>query len=383
MAGKVNRSWFWADVAGSLRAQPLRTVLTFTSVAIGMLALCMLLSILAGLNERARRQISDIGADVIAVASTRSGAIDTAVLQRLRGLVPDASCAGLRRFVLNDVIESGPVQIFAVDIELPAIRGWKLAAGRWLDANDVATSAPHALISATLAEQRFLQPGDTLALRDTVVRIVGIMRDDGERFVITTRSLPAWWITEPPGAMFYDAIYVKTDGATELASVAGRIRRDLSGEQNGTEDTWVITTPATLVASTKRMIRTVQLVYGSVAALCLVLGGVTLFSLMMVSVQQRIGEIGLRMAIGASWRDIFLMFLCEGLVTTIVAAVAGVAGGAVLLHAMGDAIELPVVFSTHVVMVPLMSAAALGLLFSWYPAHTAASITPADALRHD
>lgn len=379
MAGKIKNAWFWDDVRESLRAQPLKTALTFTSVAIGMMALSMLLAILSGLHERARKQVSDIGADVMAISSISDGAITPPVIQRLLGLLPDVKVAGMRHFTLSDVLEGGPVQVIAADTDLPAIRGWRLASGRWLDPHDTA----NAVISKTLAEQHYLQPGDAITLRDTVLRVVGIMHDDGERFIMTSVAAPGWWMTESPASFRYDVIYAKATGADELPTLARRVQRDLSAEASAAVDTWMITTPETLVASTKRMIRTVQWVYGSVAALCLVLGGVTLFSLMMVNIQQRIGELGLRMAIGASRRDIFIMFLCEGLITTIAASLAGVAAGALLIQAMGDTMELPVLFNLQSIAMPIVAAVLLGLVFSWYPSHAAASISPADALRHD
>lgn len=160
----MNGSWFWQDVRESLLARPLKTALTFISVAIGMMALSMLLAILAGLQERARAQVEEIGADVVMLANPPGAdrLLNPEALKRLAQLAPGALCAGVKTFTLNEEPPMGAVKILAADAELPAVRGWSLAAGRWLDERDVIEGSPHAVISAGLATRLFLQPGDPL-----------------------------------------------------------------------------------------------------------------------------------------------------------------------------------------------------------------------------
>lgn len=204
-----------------------------------------------------------------------------------------------------------------------------------------------------------------------------------EALILLPVTAPAWWNNEPAPVITYDHVFIKKPASVEIDALVARLQRDFERERRRADAAWTVVTPETLIASTRNMMRTIRMVYGSVAGLCLALGGVTLFSLMMVSIQQRVAEIGLRMAIGASWRDIFLMFLCEGLITTFAAGVAGMLAGIGLLTLVRETIALPASLTFAVFATPLIASAALGLLFSWYPAHTAASITPADALRSE
>lgn len=398
MARKITRSWFWQDIRESLFAQPLKTGLTLMAVGIGMLALCLLLSILAGLQERARAQVAEIGADVAMITSgggegTAATPLDANWAERIRSLLPASPCAAVKHHELADIIPPGKLHVLSAEKDLPGIRGWKLEAGRWLDEADHAAGTSCAVISSGLAESQSLRIGDIFPIRETMVRVVGIMRGSGNlpgdagreigaHFLVVPPAMPAWWNTEPPGSMAFDAFFIKNRTYPSMDILADRLYRDMAA---GAEKKpgWTLTTPDSLIASTRRMMQTVRIVYGSIAMLCLVLGGVTLSSLMMSNVQQRIAEIGLRMSIGASWRDIFVMFLCEGLVTTVAAGAGGIVAALIATMFIGDSTELPVHVSARVVLLPLAASLLLGLVFSWYPARAAANITPADALRND
>jgi len=398
VAGKISHSWFRQDLRESLFNQPLKTGLTFMAVGVGMLSLCLLLSILSGLQQRVRQQVGEIGADVAmlkaggdkgaALALTRSH------VDIIRSLFPGSPCAEVKVYELKDVIPSASLHVISGGIELPGIRGWTLRDGRWLDEADHASGDAHVVISSAVASQLLLKTGDVFPVREKMVRVVGIMQgagdlpgptgpDIGELFVLAPPRMPAWWINEPPDSLTYDAIFIKNRTHATMDAVVRRLESDFEKKSPGAAPGWTLTTPDSLIASTKRMMQTVQVVYGSIAVLCLLLGGVTLSSLMMSNVQQRISEIGLRMSIGASWRDIFILFLSEGLVTTLAAGFGGVAVALLVTRFIGESIELPMQISASVVALPIVAAALLGLVFSWYPARTAANIMPADALRND
>lgn len=399
MAGKIARMWFRQDLRESLLNQPMKAGLTFMAVGIGMLSLCLLLSILSGLQERARAQISEIGADVamLTPGKTDSGgatALTRSQVEMIRSMLPGSLCAEIKVHEIKDVIPSANLQVLTAGIDLPEIRGWKLRDGRWLDREDHESGASHAVVSRGLAEMMRLKTGDIFPVREKMMRVVGIMQGSGDlpgeaepsvgaMFMVVPARMPAWWVNEPPDSLTFDAIFIRNGTYASMGELARRVQRDFSPSRLRDQPDWVLTTPDSLIESTRRMMRTVKVVYGSIAVLCLMLGGVTLSSLMMANVQQRIAEIGLRMSIGASWRDIFILFLSEGLVTTVAAGFVGVFFALAVARWIGDSMELPMHVNAGVVLLPLAASVFLGLLFSWYPARTAAGITPADALRND
>jgi macrolide transport system ATP-binding/permease protein len=124
---------------------------------------------------------------------------------------------------------------------------------------------------------------------------------------------------------------------------------------------------------------TLTLLLGSIAAIALLVGGIGVMNIMLVSVTERVREIGIRMATGARMRHILLQFNTEALVVCSVGGVLGVVGGlaaAWVARSMGQ----PVVFSLAPVLLAFGSAFATGLLFGYLPARKAAALDPVVAL---
>ena len=112
------------------------------------------------------------------------------------------------------------------------------------------------------------------------------------------------------------------------------------------------------------------------------MGGIGIMNIMLVSVSERTREIGIRMAIGASRRDILRQFLLEALVICLLGGLIGVGlgvGGAWLVSLTDTMVEV----SSRSILLAFTFSAAVGLFFGWYPARRAANLRPIEALRHD
>ncbi len=145
---------------------------------------------------------------------------------------------------------------------------------------------------------------------------------------------------------------------------------------------WVI--PASLIKNVRQMQNTVGLTVGAIAVLCLILGGTTLTSLLVANAHERIAEIGLRRAMGASELDIAILFIAEGCAATVTAGMLG----SLLVHlviaqqfALLSRFPLATGFDTAVL--PIIFSVLLGAIFSLWPALSAARISPAEALRNE
>jgi macrolide transport system ATP-binding/permease protein len=118
---------------------------------------------------------------------------------------------------------------------------------------------------------------------------------------------------------------------------------------------------------------------GAVAAISLLVGGIGVMNIMLVSVTERVREIGVRMAIGARMRNIMLQFNIEALVVCSVGGVLGVGAGLGVAWLAGE-FGRPVIFSMPPVMMAFASAVLTGLLFGFLPARRAAAMDPVVAL---
>jgi putative ABC transport system permease protein len=125
---------------------------------------------------------------------------------------------------------------------------------------------------------------------------------------------------------------------------------------------------------------------GSIAGISLLVGGIGIMNIMLVSVTERIREIGLRMAIGAREKDILLQFLTEAIVLSLMGGLIGIAfgiGASKLLKNIKMFSSITTVVSLDSVLLAFFFAAAIGIFFGFYPARKASRLDPIDALRYE
>ncbi|MCB1626864.1 MAG: FtsX-like permease family protein, partial [Xanthomonadales bacterium] len=136
-----------------------------------------------------------------------------------------------------------------------------------------------------------------------------------------------------------------------------------------------------LVSARTETTRLMSLLLGAVATISLIVGGIGIMNIMLVSVTERIREIGLRMAIGATPGDIQRQFLAEAMMISLGGGAIGIAigiGGSLLASRYG---ALPVQLDFQVIALATAFAVATGLFFGYYPARKAARLDPIEALR--
>ena len=128
---------------------------------------------------------------------------------------------------------------------------------------------------------------------------------------------------------------------------------------------------------------TMTALLGSIAAISLVVGGIGIMNIMLVSVTERTKEIGLRLAVGARRRDVLLQFLVEAMVMSLIGGVIGVAFGLVTARTLTAVLDWPTEISIATLASAFAIAAAIGILFGYYPARRASRLDPIDSLRYE
>lgn len=392
------------DIWDGLRAQPGRVGLSFLAVAVGMVALTAQRAISAGLQERARHLVSELGANVVAILppETRAEESSAPLTARHAGLL----AANLEGRPVSPVraqrVPAGglerPLNVVATDGRLAGLRRWSLLDGRFIDRADELAGARHAVITATLASRARWHVGSVITLQNLPFVVVGVMAAGGTGaegdsparrlapgeeavFVPHTAPLP-WSKQESAAARPLDAVFVGGRDDEELASLVEKCRTVLAAPDAGPAD-FSYVTPATLLAGLRRLQSTIRWSVGSIAALCLLLGGTTLMSLMLANVRDRVAEIGLRRALGARARDVAALFVLESCLVTVAAAAVGGVLAAAVLWPLRDRFPAPLAFSPGTFLVPVLASVGLGVIFSYWPARLASRISPAEALRNE
>jgi putative ABC transport system permease protein len=122
---------------------------------------------------------------------------------------------------------------------------------------------------------------------------------------------------------------------------------------------------------------------GSVAAVSLLVGGIGIMNIMLVSVTERTREIGIRLAIGALETQVLRQFLVEAVMLSAFGGIVGILTGLGLAYAVVSFLNVPFVASPSIIFLAFAFSAAIGVVFGYFPARRAASLSPIEALRHE
>ena len=390
------------DIGSSVKARPWRTTMAFLSVTLGSLALTVLVAVLGGLQAKSARMLHEFGGPVIALAPAEPAGDGPAALTAhtaaiLASNFPAARVSAVRRYEETSNPATGAAaEILATDAQLARVRDWRMVSGRFLDDHDLRQRELSAVLSTALAQAWNARVGNLVALGDVPFRVVGVVEcgttalagatdsrlvATGERVVFVPLTVTPTWLsqrTEAGDAL--DAVFVRLPEGVSMADGQKRVSQVIGDPAlSRAAVAWI--TPDTILRGVRRLQRAIDMGVGSIALLSLVLGGITLASLLVGNVRERITEIGLRRALGATRRDVAALFVVEGCLLTTLAALAGAALAQWVVRLLAAAPEIPLAVDARLWLVPLVMGLVIGLIASYVPARMAARISPADALR--
>lgn len=383
------------DLRDGLRSRPGRSLLSLFAIAVGTMALALLLCVLGGLQERARQLANELGADVIAILPEGAEPLRREHAERLRANFPHCTVGAVKQHTVMTRDGATRLTVLAADEDLMQVRPWHIVEGRFLDNEDARSGAYRCVISKSLSERMGWRLGQTLAIRQELFQIVGLIDPGrfsgdplqdarlvpGENLVIIPHTVHPYWSSEAPDNTC-DAIYIRAPADADTMMI-GRRAAALLRDGSGPALAVSIVTPDTLVSRIRQWQRSLRFAAGSIAGLCMLLGGITLMSLMIANVQERVAEIGLRRALGAARGEIAALFLVEALVVTIAAGSLGSVAAHALLAIIQIDLGFPMAMNAWTLLTPMLVAVLAGVAFSYAPALIATRIQPAQALRNE
>ncbi len=376
-----------ADLWAGLRTGPARAGLAFSSLALGLFAVTVLLATLEALRRQSRELVDSFGAGSVALTRSAESRWNRRQVDFFRAnLGAEAWVSGVK------TLPPAPGADFAVaaaDAELARARGWRMESGRALDELDVRQGARHAVAPAALCRARGWRTGAILAMGPEPFRLVGTYAAAGA--VVPGLAPDAVFVphtadaleTESAAALArVDVLLVRARPGIAPEALQRRIAALLDQPGIGTDGVeW--TTPETLLQGVRRWQRAIGWTAGAGGALGLLLGAAMLAGMLLTGVRERVAEIGLRRALGARRREIAGLFVAEALALTGAAAVAGLLAAEAALRLWGGRFPLPFEFGAPTRILPLALALGLALCCSAGPAWMAARLPPAEALRNE
>ncbi len=132
-----------------------------------------------------------------------------------------------------------------------------------------------------------------------------------------------------------------------------------------------------------KILGTLSIAIGAIAAISLVVGGIGIMNIMLVSVTERTREIGIRKSLGARTKDILMQFLIESMIISAIGGVVGTILGIVIAAVGMNFAKIAVVIDPKVIIMAVAFSAMVGMFFGLYPARKAAKLDPIEALRYE
>ena len=179
-----------------------------------------------------------------------------------------------------------------------------------------------------------------------------------------------------------DKIVVQVKETTQLKSTAAILNNMLLRRHAGAED-FQITVPELLLKQEQKTRSIFNIVLGAIASISLIVGGIGIMNIMLASVMERIREIGVRRAIGATQKDIVFQFLSEAILISVSGGIIGIILGVGIAKLITQFTEIPTIISSFSIIISFGVSAGIGVIFGYMPAKKAAVQDPVTSLRHE
>jgi putative ABC transport system permease protein len=401
-----------AIALGSLRANKVRTFLTLLGNIIGVMSVVAVVSVIDGMNVFVREEIAEEGANVITLErlnelealsdfdryleTLRNPKLTLSDRDFLRQRLDSRHAVGARVSSRGRVAYRSrfldEVRIEGWTEEVGEIRRLDLAAGRLFSVTEVEHTRPVCAVGPTLVEELFRDQspiGRRLRIGGLHLEVIGVLTDRG-RFAGQDPNLrvlvPIGVFRKLYGPRRSVSIPIRVASVEENEAVidevtaAMRLRHRLRPDER---DDFAILTSETLIGLWESISRSIFSALIFLVSLSLVVGGIVIMNIMLVSVNERTREIGVRKALGARRRDILNQFLVESVTLSGAGGVMGILVGLAAAMLVGRFTPLPYAIKTWSMAVGFLATGAVGIFFGLYPASRAARLDPIEALRHE
>ena len=397
------------QAARALRRNWIQSALSVLGIAVGVAAFICVVGIGNASTSAVEDQLKSLGDNFIWIeAGSRS-----------RNGIRMGS-RGIRTLVLGDVDAirqqvplikrispnvDGPVQVVngntnwatqyrGVTPDFLEIRRWQVDEGVFFSESDVELAVPVCVFGRTVVENLFGNEnpvGQTVRVNKLPCLVVGVLHPKGisatgqdqDNFIVMPYTTAQKRLT---GTFWLDDIYcsgVSRETMREATKQIIGLLRERHHLNPGEEDDFNIRSPEDVIQLQLSMQKTMRLLLASIASLSLTVGGIGIMNIMLVSVTQRTREIGIRLAVGATEWDVQSQFLAEAMTIAILGGLLGMMLGSFSSGAVQSLFGFPTLLTRSVFAGGAGFAAAVGILFGFYPARKASQLDPIQGLRYE
>jgi putative ABC transport system permease protein len=398
--------------ADAVRSHRLRSLLTMLGIVIGISSVVLTVGLGQGAQDKVRAEIDSLGSNLLIVSpgsSTGSGGVrggfgsastltlsDAAALAD-RAVAPDVARVAAttsNSTALTVDTTNWTTRVVGTTPTWQQVRTRTLDSGRFFTQAEVDSAADVVVLGPDTSTELFGRGdpvGRTVTVDGTSLTVIGVLASSGassdnadEDDLAVVPVTTAQRISGSTSTAVSN-VYVEAKSADVLSAAYQEVNAALltaHGVSSSDAD-FSIATQDALLDTANSTNRTMTILLGGLAAISLLVGGIGVMNIMLVSVTERIREIGLRKALGATPAVIRRQFLFEASLLGIAGGVIGALIGVVGAMVLPSMIDQPVSVSAPAIAAALGVALGIGVGFGVYPASRAARLTPIDALRSE
>ncbi len=389
----------------------LRTALAALGIIIGIGSVITLLSLGQASQQAVQSQIQSLGSNLLTVIpgsirpgniQSASGTSTTLTLEDAKAIVNNHAISGiqnisaelLRRTQVVAGRNNTNTQVVGVLPSYQTVHNLAMQQGTFIAENHVGGVSRVAVLGPTVTSDLFgegVNPvGQIIKINKQSFRIIGetmpkggsgFQNQDDIIFIpITTAQKQLF------GVNFIGSMSIEVKNSELMNMVRDQVgyfliaRHKISNPMNAD---FTILSQSDLLGAVTQVTGTFTALLSGIAAISLLVGGIGIMNIMLVTVTERTHEIGLRKALGATKSAIVKQFLIEAIILTCVGGLIGMFVGILISYMISFFVKLPFVLSWQSILLACVVSGGIGILFGWYPAKKASSLSPIEALRYE
>ncbi len=389
----------------ALRSNPVRSLLTGLGMVIGTASVILVVTISLTSQDYILEQIEGVGSNLIyaqyEIGSQQSSAqvdadfIKVADVEAVRRELGDRIVAAtgvittFDRMRLNG--KDQDVQVLGSDEYYKSVRNMAVLAGRFLDSSDVALRQKVCLLTEKLSQRLYGSQaaalGNVIKIHELQFTVIGTFKEKVQSF--GQSELGDETILIPITVLRYftkveriDPLDVQARSAYDVEAVTQLVKQILESRHR-TGARYKVQNLAAILDAAKKISTILSLVLILVSAIALIISGIGIMNIMLVTVSERTREIGIRMAVGASRREVLIQFLTEAILISLAGGTLGILVGVSIPLSVQLFVELQIPISAASIIIAFTVSCAVGLIFGMLPANRASKLNPTEALRYE
>lgn len=378
----------------SINSSKIRAFLTMLGIIIGVSSVIILVSVGQGTTSQITEQLNGLGTNQLTINITGRGATTSLTYEEALALGSIEGVQDVAPVISGNVTAKHNTDNVSVAVEgiTPSyedVKDFHVQSGRFLLDIDTEYRQKVALIGTGTAEDLFGTEdpvGQKVQLNGISYKIVGLLETKGSSLGGSNDDkilIPISTAERHLQSKGVRSITIATTSADTVASTKTKLENNLNAKFNNATNAFTVFDSQEMLDTVNSTTNTLSMALAGIAGISLFVGGIGIMNIMIVSVNERTREIGIRKAIGAKKIDILTQFMIESIVLSGLGGIIGVGIGVGGSWIVGKYSPLKISISWNMVLISFVFSLIIGVIFGMMPANKAARLRPIYALRND